>query len=325
MPDLKLTMAMTPWDRISPLLTGEVKPEGITLEHHDIPLQEIWRRQLQGNEFDISEMSMSFTLQAIPLGWDYRVLPVFHNRTFSYVNTMVRIGSGIRQDHPEDMIGKRVGVVDYQMTAALWTRGILEHEFGVAPRAVEWFQGRPDPVIPGQTEPFRPPEGVVINPPPNDLEQMMAVGALDAMYSVHPPASGPLADRSRFVPLFADGVAESERYYAGTGIFPAHHATIVRKSVLDEYPWAAKSLLDAFVEAQRLTMERAMKEPPSALVFAREMMERQRETFGDNPYAYGLAANAAAIDLVQTFAVEHGMTPQKQPFAELIAAGALES
>ena len=325
MPDLRLTIAMTPWDRIGPLLAGEVKPEGITLEHYDIPLQDIWRRQLQGNEFDISEMSMSFTLQAIPLGWDYRVLPVFHNRTFSYVNTMVRLGSGIRQDHPEDMAGKRVGVVDYQMTAALWTRGILEHEFGVAPRAVVWFQGRPDPVIPGRTEPFRPPEGVVINPPPNDLEQMMADGALDAMYSVHPSASGPLADRSRFVPLFADGVAESERYYARTGVFPAHHATIVRKSLLDAHPWAAKSLLDAFVEAQRLTMERAMKEPPSALVFAREMIERQRETFGDNPYAYGLAANATAIDLVQTFAVEHGMTPRKQPLDGFIAAGALDS
>ena len=325
MPDLKLTIAISPWDRINPLLTGEVKPEGITLEHHNIPLQDIWRRQLQDNEFDISEMSMSFTLQAIPLGWDYRVLPVFHNRTFSYVNTMIRLGSGIRQDHPEDMIGKRVGVVDYQMTAALWTRGILEHEFGVAPRSVEWFQGRPDPAIPGQTEPFRPPEGVVINPPPNNLEQLMADGALDAMYSVHPPTSGPLADRSRFVPLFADGVAESERYYARTGVFPAHHATIVRKSMLDAHPWAAKSLLDALVEAQRLTMERAMKEPPSALVFSREMMERQRETFGDNPYAYGLAANATTIDLVQTFAVEHGMTPQKQPLAGFIAAGALDS
>ena len=325
MPDLRLTMAISPWDRINPLLTGEVKPEGITLEHHNIPLQDIWRRQLQDNEFDISEMSMSFTLQAIPLGWDYRVLPVFHNRTFSYVNTMIRLGSGIRQDHPEDMIGKRVGVVDYQMTAALWTRGILEHEFGVAPRGVEWFQGRPDPAIPGQTEPFRPPEGVVINPPPNNLEQLMADGTLDAMYSVHPSTSGPLADRSRFVPLFADGVAESERYYARTGIFPAHHATIVRKSMLDAHPWAAKSLLDAFIEAQRLTMERAMKEPPSVLVFSREMMERQRETFGDNPYAYGLAANATTIDLVQTFAVEHGMTQQKQPLTGFIAAGALDS
>ena len=68
MPDLKLTIAMTPWDRISPLLTGEVKPEGITLEHHDIPLQDIWRRQLQDNEFDISEMSMSFTMQGHPAG-----------------------------------------------------------------------------------------------------------------------------------------------------------------------------------------------------------------------------------------------------------------
>ncbi len=325
MADLTLTLAMTPWDRIQPLLTGEVKPEGIVLEHHAIPLQEIWRRQLQGDEFDISEMSMSFTLQAIPLGWDYRVLPVFHNRTFSYVNTMTRVGAGIRQNHPEDLAGKRVGVVDYQMTAALWTRGILQHEFGVEPRGVEWFQGRPDPVIPGQTKTFQPPEGVVINPPPNDIEQMMSDGALDAMYSVHPPTSGPLADRSRFVPLFADGVAESERYYVKTGVFPAHHATIVRKSILDARPWVARSLLDAFMEAQRLTMARVRKEPPSALVFSREMLERQHETFGENPYAYGVAANAAAIDLVQTFAVEHGMTERKQPLADLIAPGALDS
>ena len=325
MANLKLTMAMTRWDRVEPLIHGEVRVEGIDLEYIELPLQEIWRRQLQHSEFDISEMSMSFTLQAIPLGWDYRVLPVFHNRTFSYVGTLVRVGSGIRQGHPEDLNGKRVGVVDYQMTAALWTRGILHHEFGVDPRNVEWFQGRPDPVIPGQTEPFTPPEGIAIRQPPNDLEGLMVSGEIDAMYSVHPPVSGPLSDRSRFIPLFEDGPAESERYFRRTGIFPAHHATIVRGSVLHAHPWVARSLLDAFTEAQRITMERTMHEPPSALVFAREALHRQREVFGDNPYAYGMTANAAAIDLVQTFALEQGMTPRKQALEELFATGILDS
>lgn len=325
MPDLKLTMAMTRWDRVEPLICGDVQAEGIELEYVELPLQEIWRRQLQHSEFDISEMSMSFTLQAIPLGWDYRVLPVFHNRTFSYVNTLVRVGSGIRQGRPEDLNGRRLGVVDYQMTAALWTRGILHHEFGVDPRRVEWFQGRPDPVIPGQTEPFRPPEGVVIRQPPNDLEDLMVKGDIDAVYSVHPPVTGPLSDRSRFVPLFEDGPAEAERYFRKTGIFPAHHATIVRKSMLDAHPWAARSLLDAFTEAQRITMERTAQEPPSALVFAREALYRQREVFGENPHAYGMASNAATIDLVQTFAFEQGMTLRMEPLEELFATGILDS
>lgn len=325
MADLQLTMAMTRWDRIAPLISGEVWVEGIDLEYVELPLQEIWHRQLQHSEFDIAEMSMSFTLQAIPLGWDYRVLPVFHNRTFSYVNTLVRVESGIRQGHPEDMNGKRVGVVDYQMTAALWTRGILHHEFGVDPRCVEWFQGRPNPAIPGQTGPFRPPEGVVIRQPPNDLERLMVDGKVDAMYSVHPPVTGCLSDRSRFVPLFNDGQEEAERYFRKTRIFPAHHATIVRKSVLDTHPWAAESLLDAFTEAQRITMERTLQEPPSALVFTRETLRHQREVFGDNPYDYGIAANAAAIDLVQTFAFEQGMTPRKQAFEDLFAPGILSS
>lgn len=325
MSDLTLTMAMTPWDRVLPFIAGEVKPQGISIEYHNVPLPQIWSRQLLQNEFDISEMSMSFTLQAIPLGWDYRVLPVFHNRTFSYVNTMIRVGSSIRQNHPEDLSGKRIGVVDYQMTAALWTRGILEREFGVDPRSIEWFQGRPDPIIPGQTKPFKAPAGVVINPPPNDLEQLMVDGTLDAMYSVHPPMSGPLADRTRFTPLFADGPSESERYFTKTGIFPAHHATIVRKSILDKHPWVAASLLTAFIEAQRLTMEKTAMEPPSALVFSREMLERQRDVFGEDPYAYGLAATAATVDLVQTFAVEHGITDLKQPIADLMAPGILNS
>ncbi len=325
MPDLELTFVSSPWDRIMPLVTGEVKPEGIALRYQQLPLQEIWRRQLHGSEFDISEMSFSFALQGIPLGWDYRLLPVFHNRTFSYTSTLVRLDSGVRVGHPEDLRGKRIGVVDYQMTAALWTRGILQHEFGVDPAEVEWWQARPDPVIPGATEPFAPPEGVGIHPPPNDIEGMLESGELDAIYSVFPPSRGPLADRSRFSPLFDDPIAEAERYFTKTGIFPAHHVTIVRKSVLDAHPWAAKSLLDAFNEAQRLVMERFREEPPSVLVFSRQMARRQREVFGDNPYEYGLRANAKAVDLVQTFAVEHGTTHRKQQFAELFAPGVLGS
>jgi 4,5-dihydroxyphthalate decarboxylase len=324
MADLELTLAMSPWDRIQPLISGEVKPEGITLKYLNVPLNQIWSKQLVGEEFDMSEMSFSFTLKGLHAGWGYTLLPAFHNRTFSYVNTVIRIGSGIRQDHPEDLKGKRVGVVDYQMTAALWTRGILGRAFGVGQTEVEWFQGRPDPVVPNAPD-FVPPAGVTINPPPNALEEMLDRGELDAMLSVHPPNHGPLADPARFTTLFSDAAAESMRYYKSTGIFPAHHATILRRSIAEAHPWAAKSLLDAFTEAQRLTMERTYGQAPSALIFADDALIRQRAVFGDDPYAYGVRANAEVIDTVQSFAVETGAVASKLAESDLYAAGVLDS
>jgi 4,5-dihydroxyphthalate decarboxylase len=320
MTDLELTLTITPWDRVQPLLTGEVKPEGIRLIYTDFPLNEIWHRQLVDEEFDLSEMSFSYALKGVSSGWGYRLLPMFHNRTFSYVSTVVRVGSGIRIGHPEDLVGKRVGVTDYQQTASLWTHGIMRHEFGVNPAGVEWFQGRADPAIPG-TGTFAPEDGVVIHEPPNDLTALMVSGDIDAMYTVHPPTQGPLADHTKFQPLFPDGVAESMRYFTKTGIFPTHHATVLRERIANEHPWAAKSLLEAFTEAQRIATERAYRQPPSSLVFARHVLDEQRAVFGDDPYAYGVEANAAPVDAVQTFAVELGTVARKLPLAELYAQG----
>ena len=198
MADLVLTFALTHrWDRVQPLITGEVKPRDITLQYVQVATGKLWEAQLLEQAYDVSEMSFSFTLQAIPLGWDYRVLPVFHNRTFSYVNTLVRLDSGIRPGYPGDLKGKRVGVVDYTMTAALWARGILHHEFGIAPQDVEWFQGRAFPSIPGQSEPLAPIEGLMVQPPPNDINAMLAAGQLDAIFSVFPVTESTLSDRRR--------------------------------------------------------------------------------------------------------------------------------
>ena len=173
MADLELSLTITPYDRVQPLITGEVKPEGITLRYTELSLQQIWRRQLEGDEFDVSEMSFSFFLRGRPLGWGYRLLPIFHNRNFSYTRIVVRRGSGIRRGHPEDLRGKRMGVVDYQMSAALWAKGILQHEFGVKPEDMEWFQGREPPPIPGEEHAFQPPPGVTLHRAPKELEVML--------------------------------------------------------------------------------------------------------------------------------------------------------
>src|SRR5438105_10170501 len=137
MDDLELSFAITPYDRVQPLLTGEVQPEGVKLRYFNIPGPDIFVRQLKFSQFDISEMSFSSFVRARSQGWPYRALPIFHNRNFSYTRIMIRHSSGIRADHPEDLKGKRVGVADYQQTAALWQRGVLQHEFGIVAQDME--------------------------------------------------------------------------------------------------------------------------------------------------------------------------------------------
>src|SRR5919205_302145 len=119
MADLHLSFAMTPYDRVLPLITGEVKPAGIRLKYQ---------------RYDVSEMSFSSFLVERAKGWPYRILPVFHNRQFFYTTIVIRLSSGIRQDHPEDLKGKRFAVGDYQQSAALWIRGVLQHEFEITPQ-----------------------------------------------------------------------------------------------------------------------------------------------------------------------------------------------
>ena len=316
MANLELSLAVTPYDRVQPLITGEVKPEGITLRYEEVPLQEIWHRQLQKDEFDVSEMSFSFFLRGRPLGWGYRMLPVFHNRNFSYTRIVVRGDAGVRPDHPEDLRGKRVGVTDYQMTAALWARGILQHEFGLRPEDVEWFQGREPPPIPGETSSFRPPTGVTLRRAPKSLEVMLQEGELDAAFAY----GSSIGASGAIQPLFPDTQGEAVRFYRKNQVYPPHHVTIVRESIVQEHPWVAASLLEAFDEAKALAAKRLYDRPPSLLVFGGEWLKEQRDIFGDDPYVNGLAPNAAALDMVQTFSAEQGLTARKQPLEEMLPA-----
>jgi len=144
MADLQLSFACTSFDRVLPLITGEVKPDGITLEHMRAPggVTRIFYDQIKFQRYDISEMSMSSYLRMRSIKFPYQMLPVFHNRNFSYTYIHFRKGAGIRQDHPEDLKGKRIDIGDYQQSLGLWTRGILQAEFGVRPEDMIWYQER---------------------------------------------------------------------------------------------------------------------------------------------------------------------------------------
>ncbi len=335
MPDLVLSFAMTPYDRVMPLITGEVKPAGITLEYQGMPgaVPGVFYDQLKFQRYDLSEMSFSSFLVDRAKGWPYRLLPVFHNRNFSYTNIVIRRASGIRQDHPEDLKGRRFVVQDYQQTAALWIRGVLQHEFGLAPEDIEWVQTRGRHFSHTGASGTRLPPGVRLSYAAKDLATLFLDGEADASMSYGGPAESSVDRRNSvdlrgnpdFPLLFTNPQAEAVRFYKKTGIFPPHHTTAVRESILKEHPWVATSLMEAFQRAKEIAIQRLRETPPSLLVFAPQLLREVTDVFGPDPFAYGIKANQAAIDMVQTISVEQGLTPGKQPIEEIFAEEVLLS
>jgi 4,5-dihydroxyphthalate decarboxylase len=333
MADLKLSFAMTPYDRMLPLINGEVKPDGITLEYMGMPgaVPRVFYEQIKFQRYDLSEMSMSSYLRMRSIKWPYRMLPVFHNRAFSYAYIHIRKSSGIRQGHPEDLKGKRIGIGDYQQSLGLWTRGILQAEWGLKPEDMLWYQER------GQhfshtgaslEAGLKMPAAVQLHFARTDFNTMYrnkeldaacglgfgknrsVVSGIDRKHSVD-------AENEEIVTLFPDSKGEAVRFFKKTGIYPPHHTTVIRESILQEHPWVAISLMEAFEESKRIAIQRLQQSPPTLMVFGAHYLQEIEEIFGTDPYVYGVQANAKAFDMVQGFSVQQGLTERKQPWDEI--------
>jgi 4,5-dihydroxyphthalate decarboxylase len=322
MPDLNLSFAMTPYDRVLPLITGEVKPAGITLDYQGMPgaVPGVFYDQIKFHRYDLSEMSFSSFLVERAKSFPYRLLPVFHNRNFSYTNIVIRRSSGIREDHPEDLKGKRFAVGDYQQTAALWIRGVMQHEFGVTPQDMEWVQTRGEAYSHTGASGTKPPVKLTFADAAEST--LFLRGEIDAAMSWGGETGSALARQGveirgnpDFCTLFSDPKAEAIRYFKKNGIYPPHHTTAIRESILEQHPWVAMSLINAFEEAKRLAMSRTRQQ--TLFVFQNHYLDEVKRLMGADPFAYGVKANAAAIDMIQTISVEQSLTPRKQPLDEI--------
>lgn len=325
MGDLVLSWSGQPYDRVMPLITGEVKPAGITLEYQGLPggIPGLFYEQLKFERYDLSEMSFSSFLVERSKGYPYRLLPVFHNRNFSYTQIAIRKASGIRQDHVEDLKGRSLAVGDYQQTGALWVRGVLQHEFGIHPREIEWVQTRGQTFSHTGLSGSKPPEGVKLRYANASTGDLFLRGEIDSSWGYGVSESSvdrrgaDVRGNPEFPLLFTDPKAEAIRYFKKTGIFPPHHTTAVRGSILEKHPWVAGSLMDAFEKAKQIAITRLKNLPPTLMVFGGLYLQEVEENLGKDPFVYGVKANAAAIDMVQTISVEQGLTPKKQALDEI--------
>ncbi len=328
---LQLSFGITSNPRTWPIIDGRVVPDAIDPAISVCDPSELFWRQLRFAEFDVSEMSMS-SLMMIRAQDDDRFvgLPIFTTRRFFHTNILVRRDARINT--PADLKGKRVGVPEYQQTAALWIRGIIQSEFGVAPKDMEFWMER----VPARSHAgavgFKPPPGVTINqiPPEKSIGSMMVNGELDAcMFYIR---NQNLIDRSTedlhhhpdIKPLFPDAAAEGIRYYQKTGIYPINHGMVVRREIAERNPWVIINLLKAFNEANAI----ANRERVEHVAYHLEtgmVPPQYRAALASPVLTHGIKANRHILETAAAYSHEQGLTPRMLKLDELFAPNSFGS
>ena len=326
---IELSIALSDNERTRPLIAGDVVAQGIRLVPTMIHPSEMFWRQLRFGEFDVSEMSMSSLIISIARGErSWVALPVFTMRKFFHTSIIVRNDAGIKT--PADLAGKRIGVPEYQQTWAIWSRGVLEHEFGVHARDIEWFMERnPDKSHGGATG-FQPPEGVRVNqiPPSDNIGEMLVRGALDG--ALHYLVDKNLVDRSTVDisavthTLFPDPAAEGRRFYAKTGLYPINHGVVMRRSLYERHPWIALNLYSAFVEAKEKIARCAASHVHWYLETGLLDPSAERTLAQKDPLAYGVKSSRAVLETITRYVHEQGLCARRVELDEIFAPSTLD-
>ena len=327
MPRLRLTLACWNYDRTRALMDGRVQPGGIDLNYLDMPVEETFFRMLRNKEFDVAEMSLSsYTVSLFSEAQPFIAIPVFPSRFFRHSCIYVNAASGIKT--PADLIGRRIGNPEYQMTAPAWIRGILQDEFAVPIDSVTYVTG-------GEEEPGRS-EKLKLDLPPNikvecigptqTLSAMLASGEIDALYTARMPSTY-LNGGGKVTRLFENYVDIEKAYFRKTKIFPIMHTVVIRREVYEQNRWVAQSLYKAFCAAQAETYKdlnetAALK---AMLPWLNAHVEEARAEMGDDFWPYGMEKNRAALDTFLRYSFEQGLSKRKLSPVELFAPETLDA
>lgn len=307
MANIELSLAMDANLRTAALLSGEVRAEGIDLQFsNELQGPRLFQHQLKTREFDICDMSLTTVFMMIDRGdISFVPIPVFTMRHFFHTTTLVRENSGIEQ--PGDLKGKRLGIPGYQSAASLWCRGALEHEFGVSPLDVEWFTQQTADAASGEIA-FGPPEGLRISTvaATDSIPQMLLEGRIDAYINVLRPAPELLAEGSGVRRLFADPRAEGIRYYRETGLYPTNHCIIIKREVVDRYPWVPLNVFNAFVQSSSRAKIAAKALDP--YIETGYLEPEIREIFAKDLFGYGIESEELVLKTFGQYCNEQGYT-----------------
>lgn len=321
MPDVPITIACGNYDRTQAIKDGVVKVDGCAITYLSLYPEEIFHRAFKFHEFDVSELSFSSYLRTVAAGTSqYIGIPAFVSRIFRHSGIYVRSDAGIRR--PEDLRGKRIGVPEYQITAVVWMRGMIQHEYGVKPSEIHWRSGGQEQAGRHERTPLKPIPGLDLQPIGADqtLVGMLRAGELDALFTARAPSSF-LAGEPHIARLFPDTRAAEIAYYKKTGLFPIMHLVGIRKSLAERYPWLATSVYKAFCEAKAIAMTN-LRDVNALLVSLPFLEAETRETaaaMGEDFWRYGVRENLREIEALTGYAHEQGLIDRKVGIEELFA------
>lgn len=308
---LGLTLAINDYDHVRDLTSGSIPVEGVSLTCLTLPVEEIFYRFSRYREWDVSELSLGKFCWLRAQGEDVVGIPVFPSRSFRHSAIFVRRDGPVSA--PARLAGGRIGIPEWTQTATVWVRGLLHHTFGVRLDGVHWFQGGVNQ--PGRVEgvPVTMPPGITCTPVADrTLNDMVVAGDLDAVISAHPPTD--IKRRTgRIVRLFPDYRAVEERYFRETGIFPIMHVIAIRGEVYRRHPWVAMNLYTAFELAKRRSLERLadVNAPRLPIAWNPAHVAAVQETFGGDPWPYGIKANRVTLEAFLAFTEEQGIVERR--------------
>ena len=319
MTQLSLSVAIGDYDRTRPLIDGRVRIDGVDPVYMTLSPEEIFFRAFRHAEFDVCELSLSsYTLKTARGDCPYVGVPVFLSRAFRHTAIVIRTDRGIAS--PTDLKGRRVGLPEFQLTACVWARALLQDDYGVKPSDIIWVRG-------GIEEPGRPEKIAMTLPADIRLEQapegrslaaLLEAGEIDAIMAPRAPSGF-----DRGVPnlgwLFADPTAAAKDYYGRTGIFPIMHLVGIRREIADRHPWLPGAVFKAFEQAKvaalaNLTDTSATK---VTLPFVEEQLRAARQLMGHDFWSYGVLRNRTTLDTFLRHHHTQGLSPRLVAVDEL--------
>ncbi len=322
---LPITIASWDYDRVRPIIDGRVPVEGCDINYLTMPVEECFERAYFHGEFEVAELGFSPFLISLSRGpTPYVALPVFLSRMFRHSAVYIRSDRGI--DGPADLRGKTIGVPEYQMSAAMWFRGYLQDEIGIAARDINWVQAGLE--NPGRKDkfPLNLPAGFpLVSRNDVSLSQLLADGAIDGVMSARRPSCF-INGHPKVRRLFPDYRAVEQAYYKKTGLFPIMHALGIRRDIYEKNRWLAASLYKAYVQAKRIA-DADLAEVTAlkvGLPWITAEYEATQAIMGADFWSYGLnEANRKTLSAMARYSYEQGLATRLLNVDEMFANGNL--
>ncbi|MGA0345047.1 MAG: PhnD/SsuA/transferrin family substrate-binding protein [Alphaproteobacteria bacterium] len=325
MAKLTISLACCDYDRTRAIFDGRVAVDGCEVVCSPMPPEEAFHRAFKYQEFDVTELSFSSYMNVQSRdGSPYIGIPAFVSRLFRHSSIYIRTDRGI--NGPEDLKGKTIGVPEYQMTAAMWVRGILKDEYGVNPEECHWRNGGLEEGGREERAPLHLPPEIDLQSIPKDetLAQHLVEGKIDAVISARAPStyhSDPNIDR-----LFPDYKTAEQAYFQKTQMFPIMHLVGIKRSIVEKHPWLPVNVYNAFLKAKEICYEEMTEVGHlyQTMPWPVYELEQVRNLMGEDHWRYGIHENAREIEAMTRYSFEQHLSARKLGPEDLFAESVFE-